>query len=101
MSDSHAHGHDVEKAIKRYLRIGAILIVLTGVTVMVSRFSFGIGLGVGVALLIATAKGSLVGAYFMHLVDEKPIIYWVLLLAFVFFLVLLLIPTYWAMHAVQ
>ena len=48
-----------------------------------------------VGLTIATIKGYLVAANFMHLNSEKKIIYWILMLT-VFFLVLLLsIPLLW------
>jgi caa(3)-type oxidase subunit IV len=49
-----------------------------------------------VALLIATVKGSLVACYFMHLISEKKLILWVMLLTVVFFIVLLLVPTFTA-----
>jgi len=43
--------------------------------------------------LIATVKGSRVAAWFMHLVSEKKLIYWMLGLTAVLFLPLLLLPT--------
>jgi caa(3)-type oxidase subunit IV len=42
--------------------------------------------------VIATVKGSLVACYFMHLISEKKLILWVMLLTVVFFIVLLLVP---------
>jgi caa(3)-type oxidase subunit IV len=42
--------------------------------------------------VIATIKGSLVACYFMHLISEKKLILWVLLLTVAVFVVLLLIP---------
>ena len=45
-----------------------------------------------VALIIASFKGSLVAAIFMHLTHERKAIYWVLILTVVFFIVLMLIP---------
>jgi len=47
-----------------------------------------------VALLIATIKGSLVACYFMHLISEKKLIYWVMALTVAFFVVLLLVPVF-------
>ena len=44
-------------------------------------------------LLVATVKGSLVACYFMHLISEKKLIYAVLGLTFVFFVVLLALPS--------
>ncbi len=45
-----------------------------------------------VALIIASFKGSLVAAIFMHLSHERKAIYWVLILTVVFFIVLMAIP---------
>jgi len=45
-----------------------------------------------VALLIATIKGSLVALFFMHLVDERRLIYSVLVLTVVFFIFLMFVP---------
>jgi cytochrome c oxidase subunit IV len=52
-----------------------------------------IGLAIVVALIIASFKGSLVAAFFMHLSHERKLIYWVLLLTVIFFIVLMAIPT--------
>jgi caa(3)-type oxidase subunit IV len=49
---------------------------------------------IALALAIATVKGSLVAAWFMHLISEKRIIYWMLALAAAFFVPLLLFPTF-------
>ena len=48
-----------------------------------------------VALIIASFKGSLVAAVFMHLSHERKAIYWVLLLTVLFFIVLMAIPSLW------
>jgi len=45
-----------------------------------------------VALLIAVIKGSLVALFFMHLVDERRLIYSVLVLTVVFFIFLMFVP---------
>jgi caa(3)-type oxidase subunit IV len=47
-----------------------------------------------VALVIATVKGSLVASYFMHLISEKKLIIWVLVLTVAFFAALLLLPVF-------
>jgi hypothetical protein len=49
-------------------------------------------LAITVALIIATMKGSMVAAVFMHLSHEKRWIYGALLLTVAFFLVLMLVP---------
>ena len=95
---SEEHSHDVAKWVKKYRAVGITLFVLTVVTVSASYMSFGVALGIGVALAIACVKGSLVAAFFMHLVDEKPIIIWLLLLTVFFFFFLLLMPSLWWMN---
>jgi hypothetical protein len=41
---------------------------------------------------VACVKGSLVACYFMHLISERGMIFWVLTLCAVFFIALLLLP---------
>ena len=45
-----------------------------------------------VALVVATIKGSLVALFFMHLTDERKLIYYVLALTAVFFVFLMFVP---------
>jgi len=68
--------------------------VLTLVTVAVSTLHLPVHQALMVALLIATIKGSLVACYFMHLISEKKLIYWVMALTVAFFVVLLLVPVF-------
>jgi cytochrome c oxidase subunit 4 len=68
------------------------LMVLTIVTVAISRLHLSVPVAVTVALLVATVKGSLVACYFMHLISEKRLILAVLVLTAVFFVVLLALP---------
>ena len=49
-------------------------------------------LAAAIGLAIATVKASLVAAFFMHLISEKRLVYWVLALTAVLFLPLLLFP---------
>ena len=76
----------------RYVLIGALLLVLTVVTVWTSTFSFSVGVSVGIALIIATVKGSLVASYFMHLISENKLILIILLFTIVFFIALIFLP---------
>jgi len=62
----------------------AALAIGTAITVFASNFRLGITLGIIVALIIATVKGSLVAGFFMHLVGERKLIYWVLTLTALF-----------------
>ena len=85
---------EIKKHVKIYISVFVALAALTVITVTVSYLHLPIHQAVLVALVIATIKGSLVALFFMHLISEKQIIYWVLGLAFIFFAVLLLIPNY-------
>jgi cytochrome c oxidase subunit 4 len=92
---SVAGGHsaaDIDRHVRIYVAVFVALMVLTIVTVAVSRFHLPIAMAVTVALLVATIKGSLVACYFMHLISEKKLIYAVLVLTAVFFAVLLALP---------
>ena len=90
MSDDHAV--DIDKHVKTYIIVFVTLAILTMVTVAVNSLDLGTGAAVTLALMIATVKASLVACYFMHLLSEKKLILWVLLLTFSFFLVLMLVP---------
>ncbi len=49
-------------------------------------------LAISVAMVVATVKASLVAGYFMHLVSEKKVILWLLLLCAAFLVFLFLLP---------
>jgi cytochrome c oxidase subunit 4 len=83
---------DIDRHVRIYITVFVALMVLTIVTVAVSRFHFPLAIAVSIALLVATIKGSLVACYFMHLISEKKLIYAVLVLTAVFFAVLLALP---------
>jgi len=92
MSDSHSI--DFDKHVRTYILVFVSLMVLTLVTVAVSYLHLPVRQAITVALVIATVKGSLVACYFMHLISEKKLILWVLVLTVVFFIVLLLVPVF-------
>jgi cytochrome c oxidase subunit 4 len=92
MSDSHPI--DIDKHVKTYILVFVSLMVLTLVTVSVSYLHLPVHQAIAVALVIASVKGSLVACYFMHLISEKKLILWVLVLTVVFFIVLLLVPAF-------
>ncbi len=75
---------DIRKHVRVYVMVFAALAVLTVVTVLVSWLDMTIVPALVVALVIALVKGSLVAAYFMHLVSEKQVIMWVLLVTAAF-----------------
>jgi cytochrome c oxidase subunit IV len=86
------HAADIDKHVRIYITVFVALMVLTIVTVAISRLHLPVHLAVTVALIVATVKGSLVACYFMHLISEKKLIYAVLALTTAFFIVLLFLP---------
>ena len=93
MTSDHAdHAVDIDKHVRIYITVFVALLVLTIVTVAISRVHLPVPIAVTVALVVATIKGSLVACYFMHLISEKKLIYAVLALTAVFFIVLLVVP---------
>ena len=92
-SDHAAHDPaEIDRHVRVYITVFVALLVLTIITVAVSRLHLSVPIAVTVALLVATIKGSLVACYFMHLISEKKVIYAVLTLTAAFFVVLLLLP---------
>ena len=86
------HAVDIDKHVKVYITVFVALMVLTLVTVAISRLHLSVPIAVTVALLVAIVKGSLVACYFMHLISEKKLIYAVLGLTAIFFVALLALP---------
>jgi cytochrome c oxidase subunit 4 len=89
----HADPEAIKKSVRTYKRIGAMLLLFTGLTVAANQLHFAVPIAIAVALIIAAMKGSMVASVFMHLSHEKQWIYGALLLTVVFFIVLLFLPT--------
>lgn len=85
---------EVQKHVKIYIAVFCVLATLTVVTVGISYLHLSTIPAIILALIIASTKGSLVACYFMHLISEKKLILSVLILTVVFFVVLLLVPTF-------
>ncbi len=83
---------DIKKETRTYIMVFVALAALTIVTVSVSYLDMNRGQAIAVAMIVATIKGSLVAAFFMHLLDEEKLIYAVLALTVVFFVVLFVLP---------
>ena len=83
---------DIDKTVRNYMLVFGALLCGTVLTVAVSYLDLPTGPAIAIALMIATAKGSLVVLFFMHLVDEKKLVYWVMGLAVVFFFFELFVP---------
>ncbi len=90
MSDQD-NGH-IQEHIKVYLTVFGALAVLTVLTVAASYLNISTTEAIFLALAIATVKASLVAGYFMHLIDEKKTIIYILSLTFIFFLFCMFIP---------
>jgi cytochrome c oxidase subunit 4 len=88
--DEHVHSHIASA--KFYVGIFIALVVLTIVTVKVSYYDFGT-FNILVALLIATAKASLVALFFMHLRHDNLFNSFAFLASFIF-LALFILLTY-------
>src|SRR5438477_8701 len=87
------HPVDMGKSIRTYGIVGGLLLLFTGITVGVNLIHLSsVALAITIALIIATMKGSMVAAIFMHLNHEKKWIYGALVLTVVFFTVLILLP---------
>tara|TARA_B000000460_G_C21400588_1_gene342217 strand:- start:182 stop:538 length:357 start_codon:yes stop_codon:yes gene_type:complete len=91
MSSGH-DTKDIQQHIKVYMFVFTALAVLTLVTVGASFLDLSSGEAILLALTIASVKGSLVAGYFMHLISEKALITWILMLTAIFFFVLIFIP---------
>ena len=83
---------EIKKETRVYILVFVALAVLTLITVGIASLDLGFKAAVGLALLVASIKGSLVACYFMHLIDEKKLIYSVLLLTLAFFIFLMVLP---------
>jgi cytochrome c oxidase subunit IV len=86
----HDHSHDnspeaVGREVRRYMMVFGALIVLTAITVFISYLPLPTWQAIALGLLVATVKGSLVAAFFMHLLSERKLIYAVLILTVFFF----------------
>ena len=88
---------DIQHHISVYKKVFVALLILTVLTVLASYVEFGgiVWLAVGVGLAIAGFKGYLVAANFMHLNDEKPIIYQTLIGTLFAFIILFFMPMIW------
>src|SRR5689334_20260458 len=89
--DSHSEA-DIKKTVKIYITVFAALMVLTIVTVAISYLHLPVGQAIAIAMVVAAIKGSLVASYFMHLISERKVIYYSLLLTVTFFFVMMFIP---------
>ena len=90
MSDDHTI--DIDKHVRQYMMVFLALMALTVITVAIYYVDLPPVIGITLALMVATVKAGLVAAIFMHLIDERRFVYWVLMLTVAFFIVLLFLP---------
>ena len=79
-----------------YLLIGTVLTVLASYLELNVKDSIAGAMFIG--LLIASIKGYLVAANFMHLNSEKKMIYWILIVTVFFLVLLLFVPLLWDLN---
>jgi len=91
--DTTDHAVDIDRHVRVYIMVFVTLMALTIITVAISRLHLPVPIAVTIALIVATIKGSLVAAFFMHLISEKKVIYAVLAITVAFFVALLFLPT--------
>jgi cytochrome c oxidase subunit 4 len=96
----HSYPAQMKQNVRKYMMIGALLLLFTGITVAANQVHLAVPLAVTVALIIATMKGSMVAAVFMHLSHERKWIYGALLLTVVFFIVLMCVPIFTTMDTI-
>lgn len=84
---------EMKRHVRGYIVVFVALALLTIVTVAVSYIHFeNHAYNVLLAMVIACIKGTLVAAFFMHLISEKQVIFWLLFLCAVFFVALMFLP---------
>ena len=88
----HSDPEAIRRQVRTYMMIGAALFVFTVITVAVNQVHLAVPLAITVALIIATMKGSMVAAVFMHLSHERIWIYGALVLTVIGFAILMLVP---------
>ena len=96
---SHGHeSHDVASHNKMYFVVGGALLLGTILTVAMYYVHFeSMAVTITIALFIASIKAFLVAGYFMHILDEKKLVYSVLSITAVFFVALMAL-TMWGTH---
>jgi cytochrome c oxidase subunit 4 len=91
---AHDDAAHVQAHVLKYLKIGLILILCTGLTVGLAYVNFGSRHNnFIIAMIVATFKVTLVGAYFMHLKEERITI-WRFLIFTAFFVLGLFFLTF-------
>jgi caa(3)-type oxidase subunit IV len=96
----HSDPASIQASLRKYVMIGAALLVFTVITVAVNRVHLAVPFAITVALIIAIMKGSMVAAVFMHLSNEKKWIYSALVLTLIGFAILMTVPMFTLMDSI-
>ena len=83
---------DLDKTVRTYILVFVALMVGTLATVGAYYLDVSVPVALTIGLFIATVKASLVACFFMHLIDEKRVIYWALALTGAFLVALVALP---------
>src|SRR6266478_4239678 len=76
--EEYAHG--IQKHVRGYLMVGALLLTITAITVALSYVDFGTRkANIIIPMLVATLKAGAVAVVFMHLAAERRLIYRILI----------------------
>ncbi len=89
---SESEAARVREHLRVYVMVFVALAVLTVVTVAISYLDLPTALAISVAMVVATVKASLVAGYFMHLLSEKKVILYLLVLCAAFLVFLFVLP---------
>ena len=89
---SESEAARVREHLRLYVMVFVALAVLTVVTVAISYLDLPTGIAISLAMVVATVKASLVAGYFMHLVSEKKVILYLLVLCAAFLVFLFFLP---------
>lgn len=73
--NKNAHHDDHRPDVGLYVKVFAALMVLTLITVVISKFHMPRPQAIALGLLVASIKATLVGSIFMHLWGEKKLIH--------------------------
>lgn len=86
--------HDIDRQVRTYIIVFVTLMALTIITVAISRLHLPVHAAIAIALIVASIKGGLVASYFMHLISERKLIYWVLGFTVACFITVLFLPVF-------
>jgi len=97
----HTNPESIKQHLRAMIMVFLGLLFLTVVTVAASFLELSTPATVSIALVIASIKGFLVAANFMHLISEKQLTFLVLAICVVFFFAMILLPLFQVVDTVS